>query len=150
MARVLTLRKSLIPVLIVTLFLFQSMTPLVTPEQEIEQSLEQTVTQYSDSFVVQNNTFYGHDFAGSQISIDGLIDAEFRYESALDMLHSHIVLNAVNQTPGTPDIEFTGYQQLEMCWSTMEGQVRTMARNISGFVSLMNVDDISNGLIIIT
>ncbi len=143
MARVLTLRKSLIPVLIVTLFVFQSMTPLVTPNQEIEQTLEQTATRFSDSFVDQNSTFYGHDFAGSQISIDGLIDAEVRYESALDMWHSHIVLNAVNQTPGTPDIEFTGYQQLEMCWSTMEGQVRTMARNISGFETLMHVDDIS-------
>ncbi|RPG74834.1 MAG: hypothetical protein CBE08_004360, partial [Euryarchaeota archaeon TMED248] len=143
MARVLTLRKLLIPVLIVTLFVFQSMTPLVTPNQEIEQTLEQTATRFSDSFVDQNSTFYGHDFAGSQISIDGLIDAEVRYESALDMWHSHIVLNAVNQTPGTPDIEFTGYQQLEMCWSTMEGQVRTMARNISGFETLMHVDDIS-------
>ena len=71
MARVLTLRKSLIPVLIITLFVFQSMTPLVTPDKEIEQTLEQKATLFSDSFVDQNNTFYGHDFA-----IDALRDVE--------------------------------------------------------------------------
>ena len=144
MARVSTLRNSLIPVLIVTLFLFQSMTPVITTNPKIEQPLEEPNVKFSNPFVNENSTFYGHDFAGSQISIDGLIDAQVRYESALDMWHSHVVLNAYNQTPGTPDIEFTGYQQLEMCWSTMEGQVRTMSRNISGFETLMHVDDVSS------
>ena len=144
MARVSTLRNSLIPVLIVTLFLFQSMTPVITTNPKIEQPLEEPNVKFSNPFVNENSTFYGHDFAGSQISIDGLIDAQVRYESALDMWHSHVVLNAYNQTSGTPDIEFTGYQQLEMCWSTMEGQVRTMSRNISGFETLMHVDDVSS------
>ena len=144
MARVLTLRNSLVPVLIVTLFLFQSMNPIITSHEEINNSLEEASSQFSNPFVDHNSTFYGHDFAGSQISIDGLIDATVRYESALDLWNSHVILDANNQTPGTPDIEFTGYQQLEMCWTTMEGQVRTMARNISGFETLMHVDDISN------
>ena len=143
MARVLTLRNSLIPVLIVTLFLLQSLTPVVTQMQDSNDTLDETSTRLSNTFVDDNSTFYGHDFAGSQISIDGLLNADVRYESALDMWHSHIVIDASNQTPGTPDIEFTGYQQIEMCWSTLEGQVRTMSRNITGFETVMHVDDIS-------
>jgi len=132
--------KSLI---IIVLFLIQTLSPILTPDIPLSNSLKQIDSALSPPYVDQNTTLYGHDFAGNQISIDGLIDANIRHESALDMWNSHIIVNASNQTPSTPDIVFTGYQQIEMCWSTLEGQVRTLGRNISGGEKLMHVDDVT-------
>ena len=114
-----------------------------------QNSNEDSNLSMSESFLTHpyadvDSTPYGHDFAGSEVSIDGLVNAKVRAESALDLWESHLILNATNQTPGTPDIEFTGYQQVEMCWSTLEGQVRTYSRNISGFETLMHVDTIGS------
>ena len=135
-------KTSLIPLLIAIIFLFQLVSPLLTPSVDKEQNLNISESYFTHPYVDVDDTLYGHDFAGSEISIDGLQDAKVRSESALDLWNSHVILNADNQTPGTPDIEFTGYQQIEMCWSTLEGQVRTYSRNISGAETLMHVDDV--------
>ena len=137
-------KTSSAPLLIAFIFLFQLISPLMSPEVVEESNLNQTEPSLTHPYVDVDQTDYGHDFAGSEISFDGLLDAEVRAESALDMWNSHVILDTNNQTPGTPDIEFTGYQQVEMCWSTLEGQVRTYSRNISGFETLMHVDDVEN------
>nr|ANV79364.1 hypothetical protein [uncultured Candidatus Thalassoarchaea sp.] len=135
-------KTSLVPSLIVIIFLLQLMSPLMIQNSSEDSNLTQSEVSLTHPYANVDTILYGHDFAGSEISIDGLDNAKVRAESALDLWESHLILNANNQTPGTPDIEFTGYQQIEICWSTLEGQVRTYSRNISGFETLMHVDDV--------
>ena len=137
-------KNSSVSLLIVLIFLLQLLSPIISPDVFDESDLSDLEPSLTHPFVDVDQTDYGHDFAGSDISIDELIDAKVRAESALDLWNSHVILNAFNQTPGTPDIEFTGYQQIEMCWSTLEGQVRTYSRNVSGFETLMHVDDVTS------
>ena len=136
-------KNSSAPLLIAFLFLLQLVSPLTSNNILEERDLLDLEPSLTHPYVDVDQIDYGHDFAGSEISIDELINAKVRSESALDLWNSHVILNADNQTPGTPDIEFTGYQQIEMCWSTLEGQVRTYSRNISGFETLMHVDDVA-------
>ena len=142
MARVSKGKTSSAPLLIALLFLLQLASPLLSPNTSEDSDLTYEGVSLTHPYVDVDQTYYGHDFAGSEISIDELIDAKVRAESALDLWNSHLILNAGNQTPGTPDIEYTGYQQIEMCWSTLEGHVRTYSRNISGSETLMHVDDV--------
>ncbi|MBL6890601.1 MAG: FG-GAP repeat protein [Candidatus Poseidoniaceae archaeon] len=137
-------KTSPVPLLIATIFLLQLVSPLMTQSVNQDSTLTISDTSLTHPYADVDIIPYSHDFAGSEVSIDGLVNAKVRAESALDLWETHLILNAMNQTPGTPDIEFTGYQQVEMCWSTLEGQVRTYSRNISGFETLMHVDTIAS------
>ena len=97
-------KNSSVSLLIVLIFLLQLLSPIISPDVIDESDLSYLEPSLTHPYVDVDQTDYGHDFAGSDISIDELIDAKVRAESALDLCNSHVILNAFNQTPGTPDI----------------------------------------------
>ena len=113
------------------LFLIQSFAPLVSHPTPVE-ALEEEVQARPSSVHVPFSSGFGHDFAGELISFDGLEQAEVRPESGLNIWTESTLHQFENITPGTPDIVLSGREKMNMCWSTLEGEVHYASRTFTG------------------
>ena len=113
------------------LFLIQSFAPLVSHPTSVE-ALEEEVQSMPSSAHVPFSSGFGHDFAGEIISFDGLDQAEVRPESGLNVWTESTLHQFENLTPGTPDIVLSGREKMNMCWSTLEGEVHYASRTFNG------------------
>ncbi len=86
---------------------------------------------------------YGHDIAGSAISVDGLDMATVRPESLLDYWWSEELNNSSVEHHGTPDMTLTRHNNEHYCWSTEEGPVRTALHRSNGLWQSSLVDNVT-------
>ena len=113
------------------LFLVQSFAPLATHPFPVE-DLQEEVQVMPTSAHVPFSSGYGHDFAGELISFDGLEQAEVRQESGLNIWTESTLHLFENSTPGTPDLVLNGREKMNLCWSTVEGEVHYASRTFTG------------------
>lgn len=112
-------------------FLAQILTPILS-NVAVEQEILQPDEVVMGTSIVPFSNGYGHDFADTLIDFDGLLGANVRSESALDVWRSEVLVNTTNETPGTPDVVITGREKINLCWSTLEGNIRVAGRHING------------------
>ena len=111
-----------VSLLLSLLFVVHLFSPLVQPPIDSEVELNNILTQPSSDYVPFNNS-YGHDFAGTSLSFDGLIGATVREESALDIWMTEILEMMPNESMGTPDIQVSRDEGFDACWTTQQGNV---------------------------
>lgn len=128
-------------VLLTVVFLLASLGPMLavpTPLEILEQ--EQDV-RHNAPFSLSSG--YGHELAGTTVSVDGLDGAVVREESMFDYWHSTELNNSSSEHHGTPDMELTRYDKEHYCWSTEEGHVRTAIHRPNGAWSSTLVDTVA-------
>ena len=113
------------------LFLIQSMAPLVANAPDVSVLEEDREIMPTSAHVPFSNGF-GHDFAGSIISFDGLDQGEVREESGLNLWNEAVLHQFENITPGTPDIVLIGREKMNFCWSTLEGEIHYASQTYTG------------------
>ena len=113
------------------LFLIQSMAPLVANTPDVSVLEEDREIMPTSAHVPFSNGF-GHDFAGSIISFDGLDQGEVREESGLNLWNEAVLHQFENITPGTPDIVLIGREKMNFCWSTLEGEIHYASQTYTG------------------
>ena len=74
-------KTSPVPLLIATIFLLQLVSPLMTQSVNQDSTLTISDTSLTHPYADVDIIPYGHDFAGSEVSIDGLVNAKVRAES---------------------------------------------------------------------
>ena len=111
-----------VSLLLSLLFLVHLFSPMVQPMNGNEDSLEELLVPSNSPHVTLSDA-YGHDFAGTELSFDGLPSATVREESALDYWMSEIVATLPNHTMGTPDLKLSHDEGFDVCWTTNEGDV---------------------------
>lgn len=113
------------------LFLIQSMAPLVANSPVIVELEEEQKAMPTSAHVPFSNGF-GHDFAGSLISFDGLDQGEVREESGLNLWNEAVLHQFENITPGTPDMVLNAREKMNFCWSTLEGEIHYASQTYTG------------------
>jgi len=111
-----------VSLLLSLLFLIHLFSPMVQPMNENEDSLAELLLPSNSPHVTLSDA-YGHDFAGTELSFDGLPSATVREESALDYWMSEVVATLPNHTMGTPDLKLNHDEGFDVCWTTNEGDV---------------------------
>ena len=124
------------------LFLIQSLAPLVA-HPAAQEVLDEEQNVMPSSAHVPFSSGYGHDFAGSIISFDGLPQAEVREESGLNLWDESVLHQFENSTPGTPDLVLNGREKMNFCWTTLEGEVHYASRTYTGSWSDAVVDTVA-------
>jgi hypothetical protein len=109
-----------VSLLLSLLFLIHLFSPMVQPLNENEDSLEELLVPSNSPYVTLGDA-YGHDFAGVELSFDGLPSATVREESALDYWMSEVFATLPNHTMGTPDLKLSHDEGFDVCWTTNEG-----------------------------
>ena len=128
---------------ITVLFLIQSMTPLAgnsMPTASLDS--EQTVLQTSEYVPFSNG--YGHDFAGTQLDFDGLVQGVVRDESGLNTWVESTDSIFENSTPGTPDMVLARGESVNLCWTTAEGEVHYATQASNGSWNDALVDTVAS------
>lgn len=128
-------------VLMIICFFLASMSPLLSPD--IVSELGDNPLQSSFSSPFNQTSGYGHDFASTTISFDGLDEATVRDESILDLWVSEELINSSTEHHGTPDVQITRMGKHHYCWATEEGPVRTAVRTNTGVWSQSLVDTVT-------
>ena len=111
-----------VSLLLSLLFVVHLFSPLVQHPLESEMELNDLLVQSSNEYITFNDA-YGHDFAGSSLSFDGLSDATVREESALDIWMNEMLLMLPNESMGSPDLKISHDEGFDACWTTEEGNV---------------------------
>ena len=86
---------------------------------------------------------YGHDFAGTTFTFDGMENAVVKEESMFDYWHSKELNNSSTEHHGTPDLKLNRHDKEHYCWSTEEGPVRTAVHRPSGAWTSTLVDTVA-------
>jgi|TARA_B100001094_G_scaffold180854_1_gene175239 hypothetical protein len=126
-----------ITLLLTVLFLVHLFSPLVENPTSEKIDLQDSTIQSSSPYVSLSDA-YGHDFAGTTLSFDGLESATVREESALDFWISEVFPTLTNQTMGTPDLVLRADEGFDICWTSEEGGV---------YVGSFDGGDLSNAAI---
>ena len=106
-------------VLLVMVFVLASLSPMLMVQQPPNEQLEAIKVARNSPFSLASG--YGHDIAGTTVSIDGLDNAVVREESMFDYWISTELNNSSVEHHGTPDMELTRHDMEHYCWSTEEG-----------------------------
>ena len=135
-----TLAKS---VLVVLTFLLASWSPMLALPTEIS-LLEEADNTPQKSSMYTATSGYGHDFAGTTLTFDGMVNAVVKEESMFDYWHSQELNNSTIENHGTPDLKLTRHDREHYCWSTEEGPVRTAVHRPSGAWTSSLVDTVAS------
>ena len=130
-------KSALLPLLLV----LASLSPLLV-------SNVQVVSLFDEPQIASNAPFslasgYGHEIAGTTVTVDELDNAVVREESILDFWSSVELNNSSIEHHGTPDMKLTRTDKEHYCWSTEEGSIRTAVHRSDGFWSSFLVDTVS-------
>lgn len=128
-------------VLMVMLFLLASVSPMLSSFEGSETLDESTDVRRNAPFSLGSG--YGHELAGTTVSVDGLDNAVVREESMFDAWMSVELNNSSAEHHGSPDIKLTRYDKTHFCWSTEEGPVRTAIHRSSGTWTSSLVDTVA-------
>ena len=105
--------------------------------------LEEANDSPRQSSLYTTTSGYGHDFAGTTITFDGMENAVVKEESMFDYWHSQELNNSSTENHGTPDLKLTRHDKEHYCWSTEEGPVRTAVHRPSGTWTSSLVDTVA-------
>lgn len=111
-----------IALLLTALFLIHLFSPLIENPATEDFEFNDSIVQSSSPYVSLHDA-YGHDFAGTTLSFDGLDSATVREESALDFWISQVFPTLTSQTMGTPDLVLRADEGFDVCWTSEEGGV---------------------------
>ena len=128
-------------VLLVMVFVLASLSPMLMVQQPPNEQLEAIKVARNSPFSLASG--YGHDIAGTTVSIDGLDNAVVREESMFDYWISTELNNSSVEHHGTPDMELTRHDMEHYCWSTEEGAVRTATHRPNGQWTSSLVDTVT-------
>lgn len=128
-------------VLLVALFLLSIASPLVPPPGSVDVFDGNEIPVMAAPFSLASG--YGHDFAGTSVSVDGLDNALVREESMFDYWIATELNNSSVENHGTPDMALTRTDREHYCWSTEEGPVRTAIHRPNGAWSTSLVDTVA-------
>ena len=99
--------------------------------------------RFTNSLMADIGADYGFEIVGKTVDLDGYDGAVIRSESGLDLLESTIIFDATNETPGTPDVDFTPHGGIVACWATVEGHIKTYSRDLTGLIKSTYVDSVA-------
>ena len=116
---------------ILVLFLIQSMSPMATHDWSTT-TLNEQQDVLQTSAHVPFSSGYGHDFSGTQIDFDGLVQGVVREESGLNTWIESSDSLFENSTPGTPDLVLARRENVNLCWTTAEGEVHYATQSSNG------------------
>ena len=129
-------------VLLTTVFLLASLGPMLAvpaPPQTLDEPQD---VRRNAPFSLASG--YGHDLAGTTVSVDGLVGAVVREESMFDYWHTLELNNSSVEHHGTPDMKLTFHDNEHYCWSTEEGPVRTAFHRPNGDWGSTLVDTVAS------
>ena len=128
-------------VLLVLLFLLSIASPIVPasgPSDILEQA---SPSARMAPFNLASG--YGHELAGTTVTVDGLDNALVREESMFDYWITTELNNSSTEHHGTPDMKLTRADMEHYCWSTEEGSIRTAIHRPNGAWSTTLVDTVA-------
>ena len=117
-------------VLLTAVFLLASLGPMLAMPAPVETLDEPHDVRHNAPFSLTSG--YGHDLAGTSVSVDGLDGAIVREESMFDYWHATELNNSSSEHHGTPDMKLARHDKEHYCWSTEEGPVRTAVHRPNG------------------
>ena len=128
-------------VLLTAVFLLASLGPMLAMPAPVETLDEPRDVRHNAPFSLTSG--YGHDLAGTSVSVDGLDGAIVREESMFDYWHATELNNSSSEHHGTPDMKLARHDKEHYCWSTEEGPVRTAVHRPNGAWSSTLVDTVA-------
>ena len=126
---------------LVVLFLLSLLSPLLMTPTSSPSLDEADAPGFTGPFTQTSG--YGHDFAGTTLDVDGLVQVSVREESMLDLWSTEVLNLSFGEHHGTPDMKLTRHDKAHFCWSTQEGTVRTAVHRPTGLWTTTLVDSVA-------
>ncbi|MEC8399556.1 MAG: FG-GAP repeat protein, partial [Candidatus Thermoplasmatota archaeon] len=123
------------------LFLLSLLSPLLMTPTSSPSLDEADAPGFTGPFTQTSG--YGHDFAGTTLDVDGLVQVSVREESMLDLWSTEVLNLSFGEHHGTPDMKLTRHDKAHFCWSTQEGTVRTAVHRPTGLWTTTLVDSVA-------